>query len=83
MDVIPAIEAPNVPIEAGADVVEFVKGGHELLKGRMVEKSRQIESQDVENLMLAIEKAADGPLAALTVFSQRPVGESHRSELGL
>src|SRR5690606_38236361 len=79
VDVIPAIETANVPIEVGADMVEFVERGHEFLKGWMVEKSREVEGQDVENLVLAIEKASNGPLAALALFGQRPVGESHRS----
>lgn len=83
MDMITAVEPADIPIEGGADVVEFVERSDQLFERRMIKKPRQIEGKDVKNFVLAVKEAADGPLPTVTLLDQGTIGEPHGSEFRL
>ena len=74
---------PNIAVELRADVVKLVKNGNQFFAKAVVEKSGQIERENVENLLFAVEESFDGPLSSSAGGSQRTLLESHGSELGL
>src|SRR6266545_1911296 len=83
MDGVAALVAAQVAVEGRADVVKFVEQGDELVVETLVEKPRQAEGHEVQELVIAKEIALDliGDAAALAC--QPAAGEAQWCYPGL
>src|SRR6185436_15756473 len=54
MRIATALMTPDIAVERGADVPKFVNDRRELVAERAIEKSRQIETQQIEHLLAVV-----------------------------
>lgn len=78
MDVVVSFEAPDVSVEGRADVIQLVQDGDHLLAKTVLEKSRQVEREDVEHLAFALEQPLNCPLPPVALRCKQSVFKAER-----